>query len=124
MEKRCPKSPEWISSGPTSEAVHGFEFSELNVENMAVEVVEQDTSSEVISLLLEDWEVGRVALSCHLSVDLCQEMRDVCQRSSESQDFPRSLCSECHGSSLVEVSQQQRLFLTVDELGQRRRRMW
>ena len=40
-------------------------------------VVGQNWSSEVISLFLEDWEVGRVALSCHLSMDLsCQEMRD------------------------------------------------
>ena len=37
--------------------------------NLAVEVVGQNWSSEVISLFLEDWEVGRVALSCHLSVE-------------------------------------------------------
>ena len=42
-------------------------------------------SSEVISPFLEDWEVGRVASSCHLSMDLlCQEMRHVCKGSSES----------------------------------------
>ena len=29
----------------------------------------RNRSSEVISLFLEDWEVGRVALSCHLSMD-------------------------------------------------------
>ena len=57
----CPKRPEWISSGPTSEADYGFEFYEHNVENMAIEVIGQDRSSEVISLFLEDWEVGRVA---------------------------------------------------------------
>ena len=35
------------------------------------EVVGQNWSSEVISLFNgSDWEVGRVALSCHLSVDL------------------------------------------------------
>ena len=36
----------------------------------------QNWSSEAISLFLEDWEVERVALSCHLLMDLlCQEMR-------------------------------------------------
>ena len=29
-----------------------------------VEVIGQDWSSEVVSLFLEDWELGRVALSC------------------------------------------------------------
>ena len=44
--------------------------------NLAIEVVGQNWSSEAISLLLIDWEVGQVALSCHLSMDLlCQEMR-------------------------------------------------
>ena len=38
------------------------------------------------SLFLEDWELARVALSCHMALDLlCQEMRDACQDSSESQ---------------------------------------
>ena len=73
-----------------------MESHEHNVDNFAIEVAGQKWSSEVISLFLEDWQVARVALSCHLSVDLmCQEMRDVCKVSSESLDFPRSLCSEC-----------------------------
>ena len=73
-----------------------MEYHEHNVDNFAIEVAGQNWSSEVISLFLEDWQVARVALSCHLSVDLlCQEMRDVCKGSSESLDFPRSLCSEC-----------------------------
>ena len=38
------------------------------------------------SLFFEDWELGRVALCCHMAIDLlCQEMRDACQDSSESQ---------------------------------------
>ena len=69
----CPKSPEWIGSGPTSEVDCGFEFCEHNVENMAIEVIGQDRSREVISLFVEDREVGRVALSW-----------DVCKGSSES----------------------------------------
>ena len=52
----CPKSPEWISSGPTSEADYGFEFYEHDVENMAIEVIGQDRSSKVISLFMKDWE--------------------------------------------------------------------
>ena len=96
----CPTSPEWISSGPTTEADGGFEFCEHNVVSMAIEVIGQDRSSEVISLFLKDWEVGRVALSCHLSVDL------LCL------DSPRSVCSECQGGSLVGMPQ----FLTVHAL--------
>ena len=62
---------------------------EHNVGNLAVEVVGQNWSSEVISLFLEDWEVGRVAFSCHLSMDfLCQEKMDACWESRESLGFP------------------------------------
>ena len=83
---------EWISPGPTSskewagsEDASSLEYYEHNVGNLAVKVVGQHWSSEVNSLFLEDWEIGRVALSCHLSVDLlCQEMRDACGAGSES----------------------------------------
>ena len=85
-------SVEWAGSEGTS----SLEYYEHNVGNLAIEVVGQNWSSEVISLFFEDWEVGRVALSCHLSMDLlCQEMRDAWRESSESLDSPRSLCSEC-----------------------------
>ena len=48
-----------------------------------------------------------MALICHSSRDLlCHEMRDACGER-------HSLCSECQRSSLVELSQQQRLSLTV-----------
>ena len=56
-----------------------------NNECWASEVIGQDWSSEVVALFLEDWELGRVALSCHTAMDLlCQEMRDACWVSSES----------------------------------------
>ena len=42
-----------------------LEHYEHNVGNLAIEVVGQNWSGEVISLFLEDWEVGRVAPSCH-----------------------------------------------------------
>ena len=46
----CPESPEWNSSGQTSEAYCGFEFCGHIVENMAVEVIGQDRSSNVVAL--------------------------------------------------------------------------
>ena len=110
----CPMSPEWISSCSTSETSCGEEYGHNN-ECRAFEVIGQDWSSEVVALFLEDWELGRVALSCHTAVDLlCQEMRDACWVSSESLSSPRSLCSQCQRSSPQELSQQQSLSLTVD----------
>ena len=37
---------------------------------LGCEVIGQDWSSEVAALFLEDWEHGRVALSCHRAMDL------------------------------------------------------
>ena len=120
MEVWLPKNPVWSGDGfdgEGSEDTSSVEYYEHSVDNLAIEVVGQNWSSEVISRSLEDWEVGRVTLRCHLSMDLlCQAMRDVCKASSESLDSPRSLCSECQRNSLVEVPQQQRFFLTVDGL--------
>ena len=40
------------------------------------EVIGQDWSSEVTTLFLKELELGRVAWSCHMAMDLlCQEMR-------------------------------------------------
>ena len=53
------------------------------MDNLALEVIGQNWSGEVVSLslFLEDWELGRVALSCHMAVDFsCQEMSDACRR--------------------------------------------
>ena len=90
--------PVWSGDGleeERSESTSTLEHYEHNVDIFAKEVVGQNWSSEVISLSLEDWEVGRMALSCDLSMDfLCQEMRDACRGSSESLDSPRCLCSE------------------------------
>ena len=84
----CPKSPVWSGDGyegERSESTSTLEYYEHNVDNLATEVVGQNWSNEVISLLLEDREVGRMALSCHLSMDfLCQEMWDARRESSES----------------------------------------
>ena len=93
-------------------------FFEHTVDDLAIEVVGQHWTSEATSLSTEDWEVGRVPSSCHLSTDLlCQEMRNVCKGSSESLGFLRSLCSESQRRSLVDLSAaEQSLFLTVDGL--------
>ena len=41
----------------------------------ALNAVGQDRSGEKISLFLEDWELARVALGCHIALDLlCQEV--------------------------------------------------
>ena len=77
----CPKSPIW--SSPCSASVTSGDDEEYGHNNkcQAIEVIGQDWSSEVVALFLEDWELGRVALSCHMAMDLlCQEMRDVCRR--------------------------------------------
>ena len=98
-----PKSPEWIGSCSASEPSLGCEVYEHNNGCWAIEVVGQDRSSEVVALFVEDWELGRVALSCHMTMDrLCQEMRDACWESSESLGSPCPLCSQCQKGSLEE----------------------
>ena len=48
----------------------------MNAESLALEVIGQDWSGEVASLFLEEWELAREALSCHMALDLlCQEMK-------------------------------------------------
>ena len=90
----CPQGQAWISSCSASETSLGCEVYEHNNECQAIEVILQDWSSEVVALFLEDREFGRVALSCHMAMDLlCQEMRDACWDSSESPGSPCSLCS-------------------------------
>ena len=80
----CPKSPIWTS--PCSGSVTSSDDEDVGTSNecRAIEVIGQDWSSEVGALFLEDWQLGRVALSCHMEMDiLCQEMRDACWVSSE-----------------------------------------
>ena len=80
----CPKSPTW--SSPCSASVTSGDDEECghNDECQAIEVIGQDWSSEVVALFLEDWELGRVTLSCYMAMDLlCQEMRNASWVSSE-----------------------------------------
>ena len=110
----CPKSPVWSDDGLEEErgedtsfalcgaatALNGQEVKMLLLwsitsttsESRFFGVVGQNWSSEVISLFQEDWEVGRVAISCHLSMDfVCSEMRNACRESSDSLGSPRSV---------------------------------
>ena len=76
-------SPCWLSSNGVewagSEDVSSLEYYEHNVGNLALVVFRQNWSSEVISVFLEDWEVGRVVLSLPLvngpSMPRNEEMR-------------------------------------------------
>ena len=55
---------------------------EDNVGNDALFVIGLQGSGEIIDLFLQDWEVVKVALSCHVALDmlLCQEMHEVERR--------------------------------------------
>ena len=71
------KSPIWSSL--CSESVTSGDDEEYghNDECRASGGIGQDWSSEVVALFLKDLELGRVALSCQMAMDLlCQEMRD------------------------------------------------
>ena len=109
MEIRLPKKHglEQLVLGDIS---CGGENHEHNNECRATEVVGKDWSSEVVALFLEDWKLGRVALSCHMAMDfLCQEMRDAWV-SSESLGSSLSLCSQRQCCSFAEPSQQHKPF--------------
>ena len=70
----CPKSPadSWIESDGASSA-----FREHNVVSLAWHVIGLNWSVEKVSLFLEDWELARVVLSCHVALEmLCQEMHE------------------------------------------------
>ena len=85
----CLVSLEWISCCSARETFFACEEHEHNDECRGTEVIGQDWSSEVVALFLEDWETGRVALSCHMAMDvLCQEMRDARRDSPESLGSP------------------------------------
>ena len=54
---------------------------ENNVGNDALFVIGLHGSGDTIALFLQDWEVAKVALSCHIALDmLCQELYEVERR--------------------------------------------
>ena len=83
MEIRLPqKSPIWESDGESwceSESVSSIGFRENSVCNCALHVIGLYESGDKVSFFLEDLELARVALSCHIALDmLCQEMQERC----------------------------------------------
>ena len=94
----CPKSPNWRSDdgdGTGSECTSSFEVYEHNVESRALEVIGQNWSGKMVAVCLEEWQLARVAFSCHLVLDLlCQEMQEACQGSPLSQCTEASLALE------------------------------
>ena len=49
-----------------------------NVSNEALYVIGLHGSADKVSDYLQDWEVAKVALSCHIALDmLCQELYEV-----------------------------------------------
>ena len=63
-----------LAAGEDAES-SSSEQREHNVESLALNVMGQDQSGGKIPLFLEDWELARVALSCHIALNLlCQEM--------------------------------------------------
>ena len=76
MEAMLPQVRNGSALARQSETSLGCEVYEYNNECRAIEVIGQDWSSEVVALFLEDWELGRVALSRHMTLDvLCQETK-------------------------------------------------
>ena len=75
----CPKSPMWESEGEAwseDESVSSSGSREGNVCNDALRVRLYGPGGK-ISVFLQDWELAKVALSCHTAVDmLCQEMHE------------------------------------------------
>ena len=66
----CPKSPRWESVGEAW-------FEDESVSSSALHVIGLQGPGDKVSLFLENWELARVALSCHIALDmLCQEMHE------------------------------------------------
>ena len=77
----CQNSPMWESKGEAwseDESVSSSGSREGIVRNDALHVVGLHGSGDKISLYLQGWELAKVALSCHMALDmLCQEMNEV-----------------------------------------------
>ena len=76
----CQISPMWESEGEVwseDESVSSSGSREGNVCNDALHVIGLQLSGCKISLFLQDWELAKVALSCHVPLNmLCQEMNE------------------------------------------------
>ena len=80
MENGLPKTPMWESedeSWSQYESVSSSGSRERNVCNEALHVTGLYGLGDKIVLLLKDWELANVALSCHMALDmLCQKMHE------------------------------------------------
>ena len=75
--KSPTKSDNDVESWTESEGASSSEQCEYNMESSSLRVMVQDQSGEKVCLFLEDWELARVALSGHITLDmLCQEMHE------------------------------------------------
>ena len=76
----CQNSPMWESEGGVwseDESVSSSGSREGTVCNDALHVTRLQGSGDKISLFLQDWELTKVALSCHMALEmLCQEMSE------------------------------------------------
>ena len=68
----------WSEKGSS---VSSSSSDENNVGNGALFVIGLHGSGDTIALFLQEWEVAKVALSCHMALDmLCQELYEVERR--------------------------------------------
>ena len=78
----CQKSPRWESEGEAwseDESVSSSCSREGHMCNDALHVIGLHGSGDKISLFLQDWEMAKLALSCHMALDmLCQELHEAC----------------------------------------------
>ena len=76
----CPRSPTWESEGEAwseDDSASSGNSREGNVCNDALHVIGLCGPDDKISLFLKDWELAKVALSCHMALDmLCQGMTE------------------------------------------------
>ena len=77
----CPTSPMWeseVGAWSEDEGASSTASRQGNVCNDALHVVGLHGPGDKISLILQDWELAKVALSSHVALDmLCQEMHEV-----------------------------------------------
>ena len=67
------------SEAGESESCDSHQAGKVNTE--ALHVIGVHGSGDNITLFLQDWELAKVALSCHMALDiLCQEMYEVERR--------------------------------------------
>ena len=68
----------WSENGPS---VSSSSSDENNAGNDAPFVVGLHGSGDTVAFFFQDWEVAKVALSCHIALDmLCQELHEVERR--------------------------------------------